>query len=236
VAKKKYIRVKRKLGTFKQESTVFRISDPCYDKDTWCAGTVDDVLPGTWTAYGSRRKIDDSWFQRRQLIALHSSYNGEEFKQTKIDGGMDAGMAGIFDDKYYKVDYSEDYLQVGHKEYYDRQDASSIPSDEHFYRSLIKSVKEILGSVQDKDNKKQLEENIEAWEKKIELLKQGEDPNPPKPTRDWYEVCCDKSLSIYGAGVIRNGCVSGSGYGDGGYTTLVAKNSKGKVVGVKLVY
>ena len=235
MAKKKFTRVKRKLGTFEQVSSVIRVSDPCYDKGTWCAGTVKNVLPGTWIAYGSRRKIDDNWEQRRHLIAVHSSYSGEEFKKTNIDGGMDAGMAGIFDDKYYKVDYSEDYLQVGHKEYYANQESNSIPSDENFYRSLIKSVQEVLNHPLVHD-RKQLEENIAIWEKKIQLLKQDKDPNPPEPTRDWYEVCCDKSLSNYGAGVIRNGCVSSSGYGDGGYQTLVAKNSKGKVVGVKLVY
>jgi len=33
----------------------------------------------------------------------------------------------------------------------------------------------------------------------------------------WYSICCDRTLSEIGAGVIPFGCVSSSGYGDGGY-------------------
>jgi hypothetical protein len=100
-----------------------------------------NVLPGTWTAYGSRRKIDDNWEQHRHLIAVHSSYNGEEFKKVKIAGGMDAGMAGIFDDKFYKVDYSKDYFQVGRVEYDESNRVWNRERDAQMYKDLAEKHK-----------------------------------------------------------------------------------------------
>ena len=40
-----------KIGTFKTESNVLRITDPCYTKDTWCAGTLKNCEIGEWSAF-----------------------------------------------------------------------------------------------------------------------------------------------------------------------------------------
>ena len=34
-----------KIGEFTTSSKVLRVTDPCYDSDTWCAGTVDNCVP-----------------------------------------------------------------------------------------------------------------------------------------------------------------------------------------------
>lgn len=226
MAKKKYTRVKRKLGTFEVVSGKLRISDPCYDKETWCAGAVSNAAKGTWNAYSSRRKINDNWEQRRHLIATHISYSGEEFVKSKIHAGMDAGMAGIFDDKFYKVDYTADYLQVGRIESDENTRKWSHAHDAKVYGELAEKHKnDELGSV---------------YAQMAKTAKEADKFNYPKraaePTRDWYKICCDVSLSNCGAGVIRNGCLSSSGYGDGGADVYVAENDKGQVVGVKLVF
>ncbi len=53
----------------------------------------------------------------------------------------------------------------------------------------------------------------------------------------FYENVCDTTLSSEQAGIIDNvGFVSSSGYGDGGYTCYIGKNSDGKIVSMKIVF
>lgn len=52
----------------------------------------------------------------------------------------------------------------------------------------------------------------------------------------WYSICCDRTLSDQSWGTIPYGAVSSSGFGDGGYTGYKYLNSKGEVVGIKIVF
>ena len=36
------------VGSFKMEGDVMRVSDPCYKKDVWCAGTIHNCKIGDW--------------------------------------------------------------------------------------------------------------------------------------------------------------------------------------------
>jgi len=49
----------------------------------------------------------------------------------------------------------------------------------------------------------------------------------------WYDKCCELTLGELGAGVIDTGCVSSSGYGDGGYVASVIKDDK-EVIAIKI--
>lgn len=98
------------IGSFEVKSGKLRISDPCYDLDTWCAGTLDNVLNGKWNA-----KIEESdkgsWGIRvSNLVAVHENYalSANNPELTKIDVGVDSGQCGIFDlDQYPKDDPGE---------------------------------------------------------------------------------------------------------------------------------
>lgn len=216
------------LGTFEVVSGVLRLSDPCYDKKTWCAGSVDNVLNGTWKSQVVK-KTEDNWGHRcRKLIAVHESFTKETctFKKLKIDVGVDSGQAGIFDDKFYQVNYDEDCRLVGNLEY------------EH---NMYNNHRQRL----DKDMYKMLAENAQTEASRQQYLKivKEIEAGPPKIdyskaelTKDWYEVCSDKSLSNIGAGVIRGGVVSSSGYGDGSYTAYAAYNQDNQVVGIKILF
>jgi len=53
----------------------------------------------------------------------------------------------------------------------------------------------------------------------------------------WYSICCDRTLSEVGAGVIPFGCVSSSGYGDGSYECSVVRDTHSpecEVVAIKI--
>ena len=52
----------------------------------------------------------------------------------------------------------------------------------------------------------------------------------------WYDYCCDITLSDLSAGVLPYGCVSSSGYGDGGYDCFFWKDDDGKVIRVEIEF
>ena len=47
------------LGEFEMTSPVMRVSDPCYERDVWCCGTVDHCKLGT----GQAGFFDDAFYQ-----------------------------------------------------------------------------------------------------------------------------------------------------------------------------
>lgn len=107
-----------KTGFFKNVSGKFRISDPCYNKNVWCTGVLENVAIGLWCGY----KIishEGEWGDR--VKELHAYYLGKnkkvsleldvtKWEQTDITVGVDSGQAGIFDEsRYPKGDDTGDY-------------------------------------------------------------------------------------------------------------------------------
>lgn len=97
------------LGSVTFESPVMRVTDPCYEKGTWCAGTLP-VVTGQWEA--SAMIGPTSWGRRvRELRIRHSSLPASVFEgldtvftDSGIDAGVDSGQCGFFDDARYPVD------------------------------------------------------------------------------------------------------------------------------------
>jgi hypothetical protein len=102
------------LGSFELTGTVLRISDPCYDRDVWCCGTIQNCLPGTWEA-SILTKDEGAWGHRiSALIARHVTgpkhtainrgvCNGSgTWSICDFEVGVDSGQAGIFDDAHYQ--------------------------------------------------------------------------------------------------------------------------------------
>jgi len=52
----------------------------------------------------------------------------------------------------------------------------------------------------------------------------------------WYRACCDLTLGKEQWGVLPNGVVSSSGYGDGSYGVFGEKNAEGEYVAFKVVF
>ena len=226
------------LGTFEVVSPVLRISDPCYDKKTWCAGAVKNVKTGTWKAQVLKVDEEDNWGNRpRKICAVHESFNKASFTKEKVKFtvGVDSGQAGIFDDKFYNIDYDEDYLQKGMCEYDQAND---------LYRA-DETIKMCEGMMQLEKQEPALAERLKnpdyfklRLEEAKETLARGKnwDYSDAQPTRKWYDIASDVTFTDIGAGVIRNGVCSRSGYGDGSYSAYIAKDLSGKIVGVKILF
>ena len=99
-----------KLGTVLLTTGELTITDPCYDKGTWCTANLKNVFKGLWEA--SLEFTDcGSWGTR--VSALHFNAVGQTggfFKKTKDEIGVDAGVCGIFENKPNYTDDDWDNL------------------------------------------------------------------------------------------------------------------------------
>ena len=112
--------VSNSLGEFEVTSGVLRVSDPCYERDTWCAGTIEPAIEGYWTAQAVIFN-EGSWGNRvGYLIVQHKDYNFDltdsGWSLENIDVGVDSGQAGVFDDRYYRDDDVVKHITRKHSE------------------------------------------------------------------------------------------------------------------------
>lgn len=94
-------------NTFVISSGALRVTDPCYDATTWCAGSLHDVKNGIWQAHVGFHDDAHGWGRRvAYLHIVHGEAQSHfdphaEFDSTwvnsDIDVGVDSGQAGFFD-------------------------------------------------------------------------------------------------------------------------------------------
>ena len=104
------------LGDFELTSQTMRVSDPCYDRDVWCCGTLDKCRMGTWEAGVLQVDMDD-WGVRCAVLAVRHKAAGPDFSVIRQDTvcqnqdgwmeqpfyvGVDSGQAGFFDEAFYQ--------------------------------------------------------------------------------------------------------------------------------------
>ena len=78
------------LGEFEMTSPVMRVSDPCYERDVWCCGTVDHCKLGTWEA-GVLKTDEGEWGTRCAVLAVRHKDD-----QRKDDTFMSINRGDIF--------------------------------------------------------------------------------------------------------------------------------------------
>ena len=86
-----------------------RISDPCYQIDTWCAGTIN-VLAGKYRCFYQK----NSEGRVAVLKIVHKDYDADLAidEELGIDVGVDSGCCGIYDLEMFKE-------MASNKTYYD---------------------------------------------------------------------------------------------------------------------
>jgi hypothetical protein len=94
------------MQTFENKSGVMCVTDPCYEKGTWCAVWDLPVLKGTWH---TDVVISDEgeWGNRvAKLEVWHEDYPCmfEPLEAISTDIGVDSGQAGFFDADLYPED------------------------------------------------------------------------------------------------------------------------------------
>lgn len=105
------------LGVFQLSQPVLRVSDPCYEPDTWCAQTLE-VLPGAWHA--KVLLTQTSWHRRVARLQIHHHSLGRSLELLPPASlevlpescGVDSSQCGFFDDAYYPREKAQfDFLK-----------------------------------------------------------------------------------------------------------------------------
>lgn len=99
------------LGTFGLSQPLLRVSDPCYEKETWCAFTIEAV-PGQWRARATLEDDGPRAYRVSRLTVAHSSIEGipdfSKFEAKPVgNAGVDSGQCGFFDDARYPEDEAQ---------------------------------------------------------------------------------------------------------------------------------
>lgn len=108
------------IGKFTVESGKLVVSDPCYERGTWCQGVIANVMNGTWTAAVEQEK--------GIIVELLAGLNLGDFEAVRgnpkrfaalkyekepFEVGVDSGQAGIFDESFYPVGETIDFEGTG---------------------------------------------------------------------------------------------------------------------------
>ncbi len=100
------------LGKFTLTGDMLRVTDPCYTKETWCAGVIENMKPGEYNAYVAY----DADGRVEMLLVAHSTYKNARQMANKIavdddkiwyqywkmidaEIGVDSGQCGLFDEQ-----------------------------------------------------------------------------------------------------------------------------------------
>lgn len=95
--------VKEFVNTIELSDKV-RISDPCYDMNTWCAGTLENVLSGTYHCFTQRVDQGDWGVRIENIEVRHKDWlHIDPTEEMDIYVGVDSGQCGIYDLEYFRM-------------------------------------------------------------------------------------------------------------------------------------
>lgn len=210
-----------KVGKFNNVSGAFRVSDPCYEKDTRYAGVVDNCLVGEWEAYVAKLEVV-GWGSRVATLVVRAvgGLPSGVREQLPFEVGVDSGQAGVFEETKYGLKLAAPVVCHGDKEY-----------GRHTYLAMIGSYRSLLT---DPDSVNLMDDIYKRRMEEIELAVADYDAKPPGTTDDFYDACCNFTLSDLGAGTMEFAAVSRTGFGDGLYTAYATRDAQGRVVEIEI--
>lgn len=236
---------------FEVKSGALRVTDPCYSMDTWCAGTTENVLNGTWHAHvGKYREPTDEYRQKRFDEAIADLKEPDkrmleiwgvkelspEADQTVIDKHnhqverANAGLLRMKLNDFARTWGLPDnwggrvaYLHIRH------ESALSEPINPSQFVASPIHVGVDSGQAGLFD--------LAAFEVVAQLPDHAADNIPGHPHPAFYDACGSNTLGSDAWGVVYNmGAVSLTGYGDGGYTLYERRNEAGELIEARIVY
>ena len=218
------------------------VSDPCYETNCWCAGTLKNVFPGRYRCVIER--CNDDYFERdsemfgrvKSIAIYHERYHTSPTEPVPFEVGVDSGQAGFFDDRYYRRYHNKGESEHFDKVWYQRvcnNTIKDIPNPKHIKKiDYFRLEFPFLSEAQLQDATMipckypiypdDFELEMKIYDAELKYLKE---PNS-SPT-----------IQIGYAGILDDKCcVASSGYGDGGYECLVGRNAKGQIVSAKIEF
>lgn len=204
-------RTKEFVGTVTLGERV-RVTDPCYNMDTWCAGSIDNVLPGTYRAY-VQYSDEGEWGERVSAIILkHTGYSSKgATAHVDFVVGVDSGTCGIFDEQFFKDNHNnEDFTSEAWK-------LTIIETPNPEYLPFKDFAPELF---------------TEANKGKVDTAKYDARYKEYLHSPQRY-----RSFEEFAGGVYEGKALVGSsGYGDGAYDCYTGRNADGKVVVIRVQF
>lgn len=225
------------------DSGTVRVSDPCYTKDTWCAGTIDNVLPGMWFPFYK------AWHEKFECTR---DVDPMDFMNDQMDK-FEASLA---------PDLSKEDRKLAWNKFFDERN-KRIPGDlptetfidyDNRVAELLVVHKNYFLSVDAEADWELTEIDVGVDSGQAGIYEETSYPNVDSLDETWYDTICaltsDKEHGrrktpvdaqpgppTYLGGVLpdHSGVVTSTGFGDGGYNCYVLKRD-GKVIAIKIVY
>lgn len=207
------------MTVFHLTSNQLRVTDPCYTKGTWCAGVLENILPGAWIAEKVVASNEETggWGDRiAELCIWHGDYIGnvDAHELTEIHVGVDSGQAGFFDESQYPEGETGEYGDL-----------------DTFYGKVCEGTKgEYRITVEQMYNEETVQYMIESYAKDGKTLPETFIEHMRTATRTRSEP------DYLGISNVGFGVATHSGYGDGGYNCYVGRNDKGEIVAARIVF
>lgn len=109
------------MDTFVVTSGKLQVTDPCYDMDTWCAATLENVKNGKYHVEINRGNTGMFGDVITELLIYHESIISKKhklnFRWIDSNIGVDSGQAGFFDyDKLNEIKLNEQLDDSFYKE------------------------------------------------------------------------------------------------------------------------
>ena len=207
------------MTVFHLTSNQLRVTDPCYTKGTWCAGVLENILPGSWIAEKviASNQETGGWGDRiAELCIWHGDYIGnvDAHELTEIHVGVDSGQAGFFDESQYPEGETGEYMDL-----------------DTFYGKVCEGTKgEYRITVEQMFDEETVQYMIESYAKDGKTLPETFIEHMRTATRTRSEP------DYLGIANVGFGVATHSGYGDGGYNCYVGRNDKGEIVAARIVF
>jgi len=226
--------------TFTVESGALRVTDPCYDMTTWCAGTLDKVRNGLWYTHVGYHKDaeEEAW-------ALNSIKDMSERiakKRASVEGvlGEAAQMVRIMADMEErdmlkrKADH-EAYL--GRVAFIHIVQADTLTNQFNHEQPLPSSFE--LADIDVGVDSGQA--GFFDLAKYTLSLADKDDSRSRRESKDsvfeaFYDSVCNLTLDDKSFGTLQFGTVSSSGYGDGSYNCYARRDDFGTVVEAVIIF
>jgi hypothetical protein len=205
-------------NTFVVTSGALRVSDPCYTPDTWCAGTLENVMDGIWQArVGYHKDSLDAEMAERWLKAEEERINafgakhGEDFVVWERERLAEKRKA--FEERLGRVAYLH-IVNIEAQSHFDH----AAEFDSTWVDSEID-----VGVDSGQAGFFDLALYQQVWESEAVREK-------------FYDEVCDLTLEDKSWGVHPVGVVSSTGWGDGSYTCLVRRDDAGRAIEAIIIY
>lgn len=217
--------------SFEVKSGALRVTDPCYDMETWCAGTLESVKNGKWLAHVGY-SIDES------DIAITRKWHQRKIDdlQAMIDAAKDDDQRKILETFYgqqIREPKDEDPVEgyIGRVAYIAIRHESAIACTPPCLKNFAES--EIHVGV---DSGQAGFFDLEPFAAQSATESEGGYQQDMEHGKFYRSICEQTGDDSDGFAIVPFGAASSSGYGDGGYNLYVLRDKDGLVIEAIIIF